>query len=345
VTDQWATTALSDVVSLKRGHDLPKTIRRAGTVPVIGSGESWGWHDESIANGPGVVLGRATNLGVPQWIDRPYWPLNTTLYVTDFKSNDPRFVFHLFEVLDLAGFNSGSVQPMLNRNYIAKVPVALPPFDEQRRIAEVLGALDDLIDTNEQLMSGLRTASEALFDRCQNESTEQFALDEVIELKYGRALPTVTRRSGAVPVVSSAGITGRHDTALVAGPGVVVGRKGSVGSVTWVDADFFPIDTAFYVEANRVPMSWAYFLLKSLPLASMNTDSAVPGLNRANALALRVAVPDVDALRNFDMRASELLEGVRELQAENQQLRRTRDELLPLLMSGTIRVRPEGVAA
>jgi type I restriction enzyme S subunit len=221
----------------------------------------------------------------------------------------------------------------------------LPPLAEQWRIAEVLGTLDDLIDTNEQLVEHIMAVAETLFVLCQREGGHQTTLGSVIELKYGKALPVEFRRPGSVPVVSSAGVSGSHDTALVDGPGIVVGRKGSVGSVTWVDTDFFPIDTAFYVETIRVPLTWAYFLLRSLPLGAMNTDSAVPGLNRANALAVEVRVPDYAALQEFDSRTSVLMQAARDVRVENEQLRRTRDELLPLLMSGNVRVKPVGVVA
>ena len=95
----------------------------------------------------------------------------------------------------------------------------------------------------------------------------------------------------------SGGITGSHNEALVRGPGVVVGRKGTVGAVYWESRDFFPIDTVYYAEPVResIDKRFLYYLLKSLPLASMNSDAAVPGLSRENAYALRVRVPDPDS--------------------------------------------------
>ena len=144
----WTATTLGQVVHLQRGHDLPLSARIPGAVPVIGSGDADGWHDQAMARGPGVVIGRATNLGRPKFVRDDYWPLNTTLYVKDFKGNDPRWVYYLFQTLDLTGYNSGSVQPMLNRNYIQGVPILFPPLLEQQAIAEVLGALDDKIEAN-----------------------------------------------------------------------------------------------------------------------------------------------------------------------------------------------------
>ena len=111
---------------------------------------------------------------------------------------------------------------------------------------------------------------------------------------YGKGLPARDRKQhGAVPVVSSAGVISRHDKAYVNGPGIVVGRKGTVGSLTLMEKPFWPIDTAFFVrdEPSKRNLFFTYYLLKTLGLESMNTDSAVPGLNRDNAHKLCVSVP------------------------------------------------------
>lgn len=132
-----------------------------------------GTHDQGPVKGPGFAVGRAeTNLGVPTWSEGDYWPLNTTLYAADFKGNNPEFLFRLFQRLDLSGFDSGSVQPMLNRNYIAQVKVRLPPLSEQRGIAEVLGALDDKIAANTRFLTTARELVDAELDSALAASAE-----------------------------------------------------------------------------------------------------------------------------------------------------------------------------
>lgn len=159
---EWIDTTLGKFLALQRGHDLPKNQRLAGEVPVVGSGGFTGLHNEAKASGPGVTIGRAANLGVPTLVEQDFWPLNTTLYVKDFRGNNVRFVFHLFQVLDLAGFNSGSVQPMLNRNYIASFPIRVPDRHGQDAIAEVLGSLDDKIAVNERTATVARSLAVSL---------------------------------------------------------------------------------------------------------------------------------------------------------------------------------------
>jgi type I restriction enzyme, S subunit len=139
---------LSEFIVLQRGFDLPHRRRVPGPYKVLSSGEASGWHNEGPIRGPGFVVGRATNIGRPTWSDADYWPLNTVLYAKDFRGNDPRFAYYWFLSTDLTAYNSGSVQPMLNRNYIANVPIDVPPPPEQRGIGATLAALDDKVESN-----------------------------------------------------------------------------------------------------------------------------------------------------------------------------------------------------
>ena len=161
-------------------------------------------------------------------------------------------------------------------------------------------------------------------------------LEDVLELAYGKALPKGERRDGTIPVYGSGGVGGSHDTALVSGPSVIVGRKGTVGSLYWEDDDFYPIDTVFYVK-SKLPMTYCYQLLQTLGLETMNTDAAVPGLNRNNAYRLEVPKPHNSKLVSefgeiADVLRSKITANVR----ENRTLAATRDLLLPKLMSGEV---------
>jgi type I restriction enzyme, S subunit len=141
--------SLIDFVALKRGYDLPSQDREPGEVPILGSFGITGWHNYAKHRGPGVSIGRSgASIGVATYTDLPYWPLNTTLYVTDFKGNDPRFVYYVLDSIDFRSFNSGGAIPSLNRNYLGTIKVPDLPVVGQRRIAAILSAYDDLIENN-----------------------------------------------------------------------------------------------------------------------------------------------------------------------------------------------------
>ena len=163
VAGEWCATTIGEVVTLQRGFDLPTTERKPGNYLVIASTGAAGTHNEAVVRGPGVVIGRSGSLGGGQFIKHDFWPLNTTLWVKDFKGNDPRFCYFLLKSLDLAQFNVGSSVPTLNRNHVHPLPVRLPPLREQRAIAHILGTLDDKIELNRRMNETLEAMARALF--------------------------------------------------------------------------------------------------------------------------------------------------------------------------------------
>lgn len=148
VPDGWVASRLGDHINLKRGYDLPRQDRRAGAVPVVSSSGPSGFHDVAKVKAPGVVTGRYGTIGQVFMLEEDYWPLNTSLYVQDFKGNDPTFVAALLRTVNWAAHNGKSGVPGINRNDVHEDVVMMPPPPEQRAIASVLGALDDKIASN-----------------------------------------------------------------------------------------------------------------------------------------------------------------------------------------------------
>ena len=158
-----ASISLSDFITLQRGFDLPAALRKDGDVPVIASTGIAGYHNEAKVLGPGVVIGRSGSIGGGQYIVDDFWPLNTTLWVKDFKGNNPRFVYYLLRSIDFSRFNSGAGVPTLNRNHIASLRV--PKFRpvEQEQVASILSAYDDLIENNRRRIQLLEQAARLLY--------------------------------------------------------------------------------------------------------------------------------------------------------------------------------------
>lgn len=162
-------------------------------------------------------------------------------------------------------------------------------------------------------------------------------IEDIIELAYGKALKKTDRVEGAFPVYGSGGLTGTHNESLVDGPGVIVGRKGTVGAIYWEDQSFFPIDTVFYVKCKEgMTLVYSYYLLQTLGLEDMNTDAAVPGLNRNNAYRLEIPkVPDV-LVNTYSTFANALRQKMSIGQKEEKTLIELRNSLLPKLLSGEL---------
>jgi type I restriction enzyme, S subunit len=159
----WQTYRLGDVITLKRGHDLPESQRQDGEVPVVSSSGITGYHNEPKAKAPGVVTGRYGTLGGVFYIEQDYWPLNTALYVTDFKGNHPRFVAYFLQNV-LRNYQSDKAAvPGVNRNDLHDMKIRSTDPQSQERIASILSAYDDLIENNRRRMSLLEEAARQLY--------------------------------------------------------------------------------------------------------------------------------------------------------------------------------------
>ena len=159
----WRDCTLGDVITLKRGHDLPERRRVAGPVPVVSSAGITGRHNEAKACPPGVVTGRYGTIGEVYFIEEPYWPLNTALYVTDFKGNAPRFVAYLLRNTLRNYKTEKAAVPGVDRNVLHTLKVQVPNSEKQAVIVSTLSAYDDLIENNRRRIALLEEAARLLY--------------------------------------------------------------------------------------------------------------------------------------------------------------------------------------
>jgi type I restriction enzyme S subunit len=160
---EWEVKRLDAIAPLQRGFDLPTQLLKSGPYPVVYSNGIMNHHASSQAKGPGVVTGRSGTLGKVTFVESDFWPHNTSLWVTSFKDNDPKFVFYLYDYIDFGRFASGSGVPTLNRNDAHAFKVSVPQdIDEQVAIATVLTDLDDELMALELKQSKTRALKQAM---------------------------------------------------------------------------------------------------------------------------------------------------------------------------------------
>lgn len=262
------------------------------------------------------------------------------------------FFLHTEKMGGFAPFFTGATIKHLPREKLAKINITIPPRPIQERISSILSGYDDLIAINQNRIALLEESVRLLYQewfinlRFPNHQTVKncgdlpqgwstVSLGDLVFLNYGKALKNSSRHHGVIPVYGSSGVVGWHDQALVSGPGIIVGRKGNVGSVYFSECDFFPIDTVFYVTTEQSSY-FVHQLLKTMNFIS--SDSAVPGLNRNYAHGLQVLKPEERVLAQFEQLVDPIYRQIEILLKANKNTAEARDALLPKLMSGAIRV-------
>jgi len=275
----------------------------------------------------------------------------------DITKAHPKFLLYYFltpswkAIVEL-NIISGATVDRIPLKKFPDFEVRLPALSVQERIAFILSAYDDLIENNRRRIALLERAARLLYRewfvhlrfpghenvRIEDgvpEGWKKKVIGEVAPFKYGKALKEGDRTPGPFPVYGSSGIIGSHTKAIVNGPTIIVGRKGNVGSVYWSSSDCHPIDTVYYIDSASCSL-YLYYALCLVPF--INTDVAVPGLNRDLAHSRMIIIPDQKMHRLFEETVFPLHEQMETLGRQNVSLTRARDLLLPRLMKGEIAV-------
>lgn len=258
--------------------------------------------------------------------------------------------------------------------------LTIPPIRVQKAIVAVLGALDDKIGCNRRMNATLEAFTRALFrswfidfDPVQAKKTgrEPAGLDpetaalfpsmfhetkrgqiplgwsvgrlgDLCTLKRGYDLPTRARTAGPIPVVSSSGISGTHTETDVRGPGVVIGRYGTIGKVFFIDTDYWPLNTTFYVEDFQGnPPRFVFHVLSNIDYSQYIEKAAVPGINRNPLHGEPVVIPPLEVRHAFGRIVAPLWSQYAMNDQQSRTLCTLRDELFPKLLHGEVSV--EGI--
>ncbi|MGI8468832.1 MAG: restriction endonuclease subunit S, partial [Pyrinomonadaceae bacterium] len=175
--ESWEVARLGEMITLQRGKDLPIQDRVKGDIPIVGSNGIVGFHNQT-ANMPipCVATGRSGSIGLITYVDKPYWALNTALYVSDYKANHPLFIYYWLHLFDFKRYAEGASVPTLNRNKVHPVKFRLPTIEEQKEIAEVLQACDEKISALENETSLLDEFFKAMLEELMSGNLRTLSL-------------------------------------------------------------------------------------------------------------------------------------------------------------------------
>jgi type I restriction enzyme S subunit len=350
----WNRTTWGAVSDLKYGKALRGYSADGGAVEVFGTNGPIGWTGESLTNGPRPIVGRKGAYRGVHLARGPFWVIDTAYWLEPSGELDPIFAYYNLLTVDINGMDSGSAIPSLTKSHFVSMPLFLPPLDEQRRIVEVLGALDDLIDTNEQLKSDLDELARATFLRAWD-GESWMTVAELGEVIMGQSPPGDTYSETPVGVPFHQGVrdfgarfpTSRiycsAPTRIAEAGDILIAVRAPVGEMN-VAPERIAIGRGLAALRATRPSTalQAIRAFESTWSAHQGTGTVFSSINGRDLRAAKVPLVDDETV---EAALWELDHAYAGLHHEGAELRRMRDELLPLLMSGAVRVRPEGVAA
>jgi len=374
----------AEFVTLQRGFDLPKTEMRKGPFPVVGSTSIIGHHDEFKVEPPGVVTGRSGSLGTVQFLSERYWPHNTSLWVKDFKGNDPKFVYYHIQGLDFARFNAGAGVPTLNRNHLDTLEVDIPPLPIQQRIAGILSAYDELIENSQQRIKILEQMTRNLYRewfvhfRFPNHAKTPIVDSPLGKIPKGWEVKPVSDSfeisgggtpsrkeeaywdGGTIQWFSPSDLTGadtmfmddssdhitelglaESSARLFPAMSVMLTSRATIGAIAINMAQACTNQGFITCLPNKqVPLYFLYHWLKdNVPtFERMASGATFKEISRGVFKTIDFLQPAPELVCAFESQAEPIAKQMLALQRQTQNLRKTRDLLLPRLLSGQINV-------
>ncbi|MDM7853652.1 restriction endonuclease subunit S [Cellulomonas alba] len=344
----WTKSTWGAVVELQYGRALGASERlAAGPTRVYGTNGPIGWTSTSQSDGPGVIIGRKGAYRGVHYSPGPFWVIDTAYYVTPRVPMDMRWASYAIRPDDIAAIGSGSAIPSTSREDFYALPVLLPGLDEQRAIADVLGALDDKIAANDAILGTQSALADACFMQALALGGDRVALGELAEFLNRRRVPLSSRereaRIGAVPYYGAASRLGFVDEALFDEPLLLVGEDGTVvrdgGSpvTQYIWGPAWVNNHAHVLRGRGISTELLWVALRQSNVAHLVTGAVQPKLSMGNLRTLEVLLPS--SRGELERRVQAFVGYERALVEESSRLASTRTGLLPLLLSGKVRVR------
>ena len=378
----WRECKLGEVVNLKRGYDLPHGDRIPGPFPVVSSSGITDHHSESKVKGPGVVTGRYGTLGEVFFVEEDFWPLNTSLYVQDFKGNDRRYISYLLRHLDFGTQSAAAAVPGINRNHLHAIDVRIPPPLVQRRIAGILSAYDELMENSQRRIRILEAMARALYRewfvhfRFPGHENHPRTPSPLGEIPQGWEVKTVadsfeisgggtpSRKEakywdgGTIQWYSPSDLTGAgtmfmddssdHITELglaessarvFPARSVMLTSRATIGAIA-INSHEACTNQGFItcLPNERVPLYFLFhWLTENVPtFQRMASGATFKEISRGVFKTIEFLQPPKKLVRRFEDAAAPMAEQALTFQRKIQNLRHTRDLLLPRLLSGQI---------
>ena len=340
IESKWNITELGNISGLvfEKGKSITKQQTQKGNIPVVAGGIDFAYL-HNVANRKANVItisASGANAGFVNFWDKPIWASDcSTIQSNDEKTISIRYIYEELKALQKVVYDlqKGNAQPHVYIDDIKKIRIPLPPFDIQQKIVDEIEEIEKKNLVLEKNIQKLNTQKNVLISSAT--TFKQFRLGDLIILEYGKALPKYERNKGIYPVVGSNGIDGYHDSYMLEGPNIIVGRKGSVGKINLIQNNCNPIDTCYYVKIknnNLLDFYYCYQLLLGLNLESLNVGMGPGGLNRNSAYAISVKIPPLSEQQKIVAQIEKLEKQIAEAQAiidnSNQQKQEILDKYL-----------------
>ncbi len=348
--NKWNTVRLGDILDICHGKNQRDIERSDGLYPILGTGGIIGRTNSFLCDKPSVLIGRKGTIDRPQYMETPFWTIDTLFYTTISERAIPCFIFYVFCSINWQQYNAATGVPSLAASTIESIKILLPPLAEQRKIAEILRTWDEAIETAEAELKAKQERKRWLMDKLfglgaaglsklgSSDWTVQ-RLGDILEIHHGKNQREFESAEGRYPILGTGGVIGHTNAFLYDKPSVLIGRKGTIDRPQYMDTPFWTIDTLFYTSiSDRAIPRFIFYVFCTINWQQYNAATGVPSLAASTIESIKIQLPPLAEQR----RIADILQAVdadaEVINCRIETLRAQKRGLMQKLLTGEVRV-------
>ncbi|HJH31035.1 MAG TPA: restriction endonuclease subunit S [Methanosarcinaceae archaeon] len=352
IPEDWDVKKIENIAPLQRGFDLPNNELENGEYPVVYSNGIVNYHCTYKVKAPGVVTGRSGTIGKVTFVEADYWPHNTSLWVTDFKGNDPKYIYYLYLKINLERFGTGSGVPTLNRNDVHSFKIFFPPtIEEQQAIASALSDMDALIAALGQLITKKRNIKQGAMQQLLTGEKrlpgfggewDVKKIGEIANIRKGQLITENTRIEGNIPVIAGGKKPAYYhnkpnrlnNTITISGSGA------SAGYISYFEMPIFASDCSTLEEGEGYSIKFIFYQLqlRQDDIYKMQTGGAQPHIHPSDIYPLEFSCPQAEEQQAIAQILSDMDTEIETLKQKQAKYKAIKQGMMQELLTGKTRL-------
>lgn len=375
IPDDWEVKTFGEVLKVRHGKSQHLVEEVNGKYPILATGGQIGWANQFLYDRPSVLIGRKGTIDKPQYIDKPFWTIDTLFYTEVSKLTDVKYLFYVFNMIDWYSYNEASGVPSLSSKTIEKIANAIAPFPEQKAIAEALSDTDNLILSIEKLIDKKKKINQGAMQQLLTGKKRLPGFSGEWEVRNFQQLGYFISGNG-FPIKYQSNKTGKYPFYKVSDFNNIGNDVFMIKANNYIEEDsrkaisakiipayaviFAKIGAAIFLERKRISsveccidnnmMSFvsntdllfsklAYYLFKNIQLSNLVSATALPSLSAKDIGKLEICIPeDLEEQIAIAQVLSDMDSEIEALKEKLEKVKTIKQGMMQELLTGRIRL-------
>ncbi|WP_458791609.1 restriction endonuclease subunit S [Yoonia sp. MH D7] len=350
IPEDWEVKRLGALLRVRHGKSQREVAVPDGAFPILATGGQIGTASRPLYDKPSLLIGRKGTIDAPQYMDTPFWTVDTLFYTEMLNASDAKFLFYCAQTIEWRKHNEASGVPSLNARTIEAIEIPAPMPSEQRAIAGVLSDVDACLAGLGRLIAKKQDLKQAAMQQLLSGQTrlpgfsgawEVKPLGDLLRIRHGKSQHAVAVVDGPFPILATGGQIGTASRPLYDKPSVLIGRKGTIDDPQYMDTPFWTVDTLFYSEMlNNSDAKFLFYCAQMIEWRKHNEASGVPSLNARTIEAIEIFAPIPEEQNAIAAVLSDLDAELATLNTQLEKTKLLKQAMMQELLTGRIRLPP-----